>query len=101
MSKLKQRFIEDLELHGYSKRTVEMYARAVRQLEDHCKKPAEEVSEEEVRQYFLYNRNDRKWSRTASTIALCGIKFFFEKFQSIIYIHFQDLRNIFSFPLDI
>ena len=79
MSKLKQRFIEDMELHGYGERTVDMYSRAVRQLEDHYKKTAEEVSEDEIRQYFLYNKNDRKWSRAASTIALCGIKFFFEK----------------------
>jgi len=79
MSKLKQRFTEDMELHGYGKRTVTMYSRAVRQLEDHYKKPAEEVTEDEIRQYFLFNKNDRKWSRAASTIALCGIKFFFEK----------------------
>lgn len=79
MSNYQQRFIEDLELHGYSKRTVTMYSRAVRQLKDHYNKPAEEVTEDEIRQYFLYNKNDRKWSRAASTIALCGIKFFFEK----------------------
>jgi len=78
MSNYTQRFIEDMELHGYGKRTVTMYSRAVRQLEDHYKKPVEDVTEDEIRQYFLYNKNDRKWSRTASTIALCGIKFFFK-----------------------
>lgn len=79
MSNYRQRFIEDMDLHGYSKRTVAMYSRAVRQLEDHFNKPAEKVTEEEIRHYFLYNKTDRNWSRAASTIALCGIKFFFEK----------------------
>ena len=79
MSNYKQRFIEDMDLHGYSARTIQCYSRSLRQLEDYYKKPAKNVTENEIRQYFLYNKNDRKWSRTTSTIALCGIKFFFEK----------------------
>jgi len=79
MSNYQKRFIEDMELHGYGQRTIECYSRALRQLEDHFKKPAEKVTEEDIRHYFLYNKNERKWARTTSTIALCGIKFFFEK----------------------
>jgi site-specific recombinase XerD len=77
MTDLRKRLIEDLQLKGMSERTVEMYVRAVRQLAVHYNKSPEFISEEELRQYFLYNKNVRKWSRTASTIALCGIKFFF------------------------
>ena len=36
-------------------------------------------SDEELRQYFLYIKNVKKYSRTSSTIAICAIKFFFEK----------------------
>jgi integrase/recombinase XerD len=79
MSNYKQRFTEDMNLRGFSARTIQCYSRSLRQLEDHFKKPAEKVTEEEIRQYFLYNKNDRKWARATSTIALCGIKFFFEK----------------------
>lgn len=78
MTELRQRFTEDLQLHGYSPRTVDAYVRAVRQLAEHYHKPPDIISEEELRQYFLYNKNIRKWSRVASTISLCGIKFFFE-----------------------
>ena len=77
MTNLRKRMIEDLQLKGMSERTVEMYVRAVRQLAVHYNKSPEFISEEELRQYFLYNKNVRKWSRTASTIALCGIKFFY------------------------
>ncbi|OEU60292.1 MAG: hypothetical protein BBJ57_11045 [Desulfobacterales bacterium PC51MH44] len=77
MTELRQRFIDDMQLHGFSERTIEAYVRAVRQLAEHYHESPDKISEEELRQYFLYNKNIRKWSRTASTISLCGIKFFF------------------------
>ena len=77
MTALRKRMIEDMQLRGMSKRTIEMYVRAVRQLAEHYSKSPDLITEEELRQYFLYNKKVRKWSRTASTIALCGIKFFY------------------------
>ncbi len=71
-----QRFAEDMLLGGYSERSIEMYVRAVRQLSAYYKKCPESVTDEEMRKYFLYNSTERGWSRTASTIALCGIKLF-------------------------
>lgn len=68
---------EDMQLKGMSERTIEMYVRSIDQLSKHYQKSPDQISEEELRQYFLYNKNHRKWSRTACTIALCGIKFFF------------------------
>jgi len=79
MTDLRKRMIEDMQLKGYSERTQEMYVRAVRQLAEHYDRSPDEITEEELRDYFLYNKNVRKWSRTASTISLCGIKFFYEK----------------------
>jgi len=70
--------IEDLQLRGLAERTQEMYVRAVRQLAEHYHKPPDVLTEEELRQYFLYIKNVKQYSRSASTIALCGIKFFFE-----------------------
>ncbi|RLD54015.1 MAG: integrase [Bacteroidetes bacterium] len=79
MQKHIQRFIEDMELHGFCQRTVDGYTRSVRQLEKHYNKPADKITEEEIRQYFLYNKDVRKWAAATCTIALCGIKFFYEK----------------------
>jgi integrase len=73
------RMQQDLQLHGYSQRSQELYLRAVRQLTERFNKPPDQITEEELRDYFLYVKNVKKWSRTASTIAICGIKFFFEK----------------------
>lgn len=77
MTELRKRMIEDMQLKGMSERTIEMYVRAVRQLTKHYNKSPEKISDEELRKYFLYNKNERGWSRTASTIALCGIKLFY------------------------
>jgi integrase/recombinase XerD len=77
MTDLFTRFAEDMDLAGYSPRSIEMYVRAVRQLTKHYQKSPEEISDEELRQYFLFNKNKRNWSRTASTIVLCGIKLFY------------------------
>ena len=77
MTELRKRLIQDLQLRGMSERTQEMYVRAVRQLAEHYQKSPDKINEEELRDYLLYNKNVRKWSRTASTIAICGIKFFF------------------------
>jgi site-specific recombinase XerD len=70
--------IEDLQLRGLSERTQEMYVRAVRQLAAHYHKSPDQITEEELRDYFLYLKNIKHYSRSASTIALCGIKFFYE-----------------------
>lgn len=60
-----------------SNTTIKMYTRAVKQLTKYYQKSPEEISDEELRKYFLYNKNVRKWSRVASTISLCGIKHFY------------------------
>ena len=79
MTPLRQRMIEDLQLRGLSERTQEMYVRAVRQLAEHYHKTPERITEEELRHYFLSLKNVQHYSRSATTIALCGIKFFSEQ----------------------
>jgi site-specific recombinase XerD len=76
---LRQRLIDDLNLAGYSKRTQEVYVASVRKLSEHYSRSPDLINEEELRQYFLYLKDERKLSRSSITIALCGIKFFYEK----------------------
>jgi len=78
MTPLRQRMTEDLKLRGYSESTQTLYVTAVRQLCEHFDKSPGRISEEELRDYFLYGKNVKKWSRSTSTVALCGIKFFYE-----------------------
>lgn len=78
MTPLRKRMIEDLQLKGMGERTQQMYVRAVRQLSEHYNKSPNKITEEQLRDYFLYVKNVKKWSRSTSTIALCGIKFFYQ-----------------------
>jgi site-specific recombinase XerD len=71
--------IECLQLRGFSERTQEAYTRAVRQLAEHYHKSPDLITEEELRQYFLHIINVKHYSRNTTTIALCGIRFFFEQ----------------------
>lgn len=78
MTELRKRMIEDLQLRGMGALTQQRYARAVQQLAEHYGKSPDKITEEELRDYFLYLKNVKKWARSTSTIALCGIKFFYE-----------------------
>jgi integrase/recombinase XerD len=76
---LRQRMIEDMQLRGLSPRTQEAYICKVSQLAQHYGKSPDLLSDEDLRQYFLYLRNERQFSHSSSTITLCAIKFLFER----------------------
>jgi site-specific recombinase XerD len=78
LSQTQQRMLEDLQLQGRSERTQETYLRSVRLLEQYCGKSADQIEQEEIRKYFLYLHEEKHWSRTAITIALCGLKYCYE-----------------------
>jgi site-specific recombinase XerD len=52
---------------------------AVRQLAEHYHRGPDQLTEEDLRQYFLYLANEKQVARATATIALCGIRFFFEQ----------------------
>ena len=79
MTELRKRMIECLQLRGLAERTQEAYTRAVRQLAAHYHKSPDQISEAELRQYFLYLKNVKHYSRNTMTIAICGVRFFYEQ----------------------
>lgn len=78
-SPLRERFRQDLQLAGLSERTQEAYIGAVAKLARHCRRSPDQVSDEDLREFFLDLRNVRKASASGMRIALCGIRFFMEK----------------------
>ena len=78
MTALRQRMIEDMQLRGLAERTQESYVGAVRQLAQHYGKSPDQISAEELRQYFLYLKNDKQYARSSCTVALCALKFFYQ-----------------------
>ncbi len=79
MTPLRQKLIEDLQLRDLSETTQKAYVGAVGQLAAYYNKSPDQISEEELRQYFLYLKNVKQCARSTSTVALCGIKFFYEQ----------------------
>ena len=77
MTPLRQRMLEDMQLRGLSERTQEIYIQAVRQLAEYYDRSPDRITEEELRQYFLYLVNEKKVSRSTNTVALSAIKFFY------------------------
>ena len=78
MTVLRQKMLEDMQLRGFAVRTQEAYLLAVRQLVKYYRKSPDQIDEEELRQYFLFLKNEKHAARNTCTIALCGIKFFFQ-----------------------
>lgn len=79
MSILRQKMIADMQLRGLAARTQEAYLLAVKQLAAYYRRSPAELGEAELHQYFLYLLNERQVSRSTLTLALCGIKFFYER----------------------
>ena len=79
MSALRQKMIEDMQLKGLAVRTQEAYVNAVLQLSKRFKKSPDNINEEELREYFLYLKTEKQVADSTFSIALCGIKFFYEQ----------------------
>ena len=73
------RMQQDMQLLGLSERTQETYLYRAKKILEYFNKPPEQITNEELRQYCLYLKNEKKYARATQTIALCGIKFLFEK----------------------
>jgi len=79
VSALQKRMIEDMSLRGFSTRTQDSYVRSVSGLAGYYNRSPDVLSTEEIRRYFVNLTCERKLARPTVTIALCGIKFFYEK----------------------
>ena len=71
------RFKADLQLKSYAKRSIQSYQRAVRQLQNFCCKAPEDISEEDLREYWLYCKDELEWGSATLRISYSGIKHFF------------------------
>ncbi len=59
MTALRRRLLEDLQLRGLAPRTQQCYLEAVTHLAQHDRRAPDHLSEEELRQYFLYLLNEK------------------------------------------
>ncbi|MCF6249400.1 MAG: phage integrase N-terminal SAM-like domain-containing protein [Desulfobacula sp.] len=89
MSNLIKRFKEDLQLAGYAKISIDSYASAVLRLQGFYNKHLEDITEDELRQYWLCCQNKFGWSAATLRISYSGIQHFFYQNAGPILEHFQ------------
>jgi integrase/recombinase XerD len=77
MTPLRQRMLEDMQLRGLAARTQESYLGAVQQLALHVHRSPDLLTEDELRQYFLYLRNEKRVAPNTSNVALNAVKFLY------------------------
>ncbi len=68
---------EDMRLRDFRPRTQEGYLAATRQFMDWTKLPPRRLTDEHVRAYFLYLRDERKLAPSTINIAIYAVRFFF------------------------
>jgi len=74
---LRQRMHEDLQLAGLAEGTQTAYLRVVKQLSAHFHTAPDQLTEQQVREYLLYLKNERHVSPSLLKTAASGIIFFY------------------------
>ncbi len=92
MSNLIKRFKEDLQLAGYAKRSIQSYTSAVLKLQRFYNKPLEDITEEQLRQYWLCCQNELGWSAATLRISYSGIQHFFTRTLVQSWNIFNDIK---------
>jgi site-specific recombinase XerD len=93
MHSILKKTITDLKLASYSPRTVEAYSYHVKKFLERSGKDPRQLTEDEVKQYFLYLKYKKKLSGSASAQAISGIKFMFEKTLDMQFKVFGIVKN--------
>jgi site-specific recombinase XerD len=79
MTELRRRMLEDMQLRGLAKNTQQSYLDSVRILAKYYHRSPDQLSEEEIRNFFLYLIKEKQVCESTVRTYLFGIKFFFEK----------------------
>lgn len=96
---LYSRMADDLHLGGMSQRTHDGYLRAVRQLADYCKTAPDKITEDQLRRYFLFLKNEKQFAYGSLRVAYSGIKFFYTRtckrnWQTLAQMKLQNVKSL-------
>ena len=89
----------DLHLGGLSERTHAGYLRAVRQLADYSKTAPDKITENQLRRYFLFLKNEKQFAYGSLRVAYSGIKFFYTRtckreWQTLAQMKLQNVKSL-------
>ena len=78
MTRLRQKFIEDLEVRHYAPSTIRAYVRAVAAFSQYCSPSPDQLGPEQIHRYQLYLVRERKLAATTFAQIVSGLRFFDE-----------------------
>lgn len=79
MTTLRKKMIDDMQLHGLTKNTQGQYIGAVNKLAKYYNISPDKLSQDDIRNFFLYLITKKNISHGGFSTYLSGIKFFYEK----------------------
>lgn len=77
LTPLAQQMLQDMQLAGLKERTHESYLRAVRKFAQWVNKSPQIATENDLRRYLLFIKNDQQWEGNSLKVAYSGLKFFY------------------------
>jgi site-specific recombinase XerD len=79
MSELRRRMMADMKLHGLAPGTQKVYVKAVQRLAGHYHRSPDQLSEQQLRDYFTYLVEQKKVPSSTLRTEIFGVKFLFDK----------------------
>ena len=79
MTELRKRFMDDMTLHGLAPTTQNIYVNAVKQLAAHYRQSPDQISEQQLRDYFTYLIKEKRLASSTLRTQIFGIKFLYTK----------------------
>ena len=77
LTPLAKQMLQDMQLAGLSETTHESYLRAVRKFAQWLNKSPQIATENDLRRYLLFIKNDQQWAGNSLKVAYSGLKFFY------------------------
>jgi len=79
MTELRRRMMADMKLHGLAPGTQKVYVQAVQRLAGHYRRSPDQLSEQQLRDYFTYLVEQKKVPSSTLRTEIFGVKFLFDK----------------------
>jgi site-specific recombinase XerD len=98
---LRAKMVDDMQLHGLKATTQERYLCAIKNLYQFVHKSLKDLTEEEIRQFFLFIVKGKKFSHSSFKIHQSAVKFLVEKTLNQSWPVFKILRPAKSMRLPV
>ena len=77
MTKLRQKYIDELELRGFTPITIQNYVNIVARLGRHYQTPPDQLSDEQLKAYLLHHIRKSKWAPSTINVAISALRLFY------------------------